>query len=30
MGYNGTIGLEAFASTSSELALERFRATFTL
>jgi hydroxypyruvate isomerase len=29
MGYTGTVGLEAFASGDSELALERFRATFT-
>ena len=30
MGYDGVIGLEAFASGDSELALERFRAAFTL
>lgn len=30
MGYEGTIGLEAFASGGSELALERFRTAFTL
>ena len=29
-GYRGTVGLEAFASGSSEQALERFRNTFTL
>jgi hydroxypyruvate isomerase len=30
MAYDGTVGLEAFASEGSELALERFRAAFTL
>ncbi len=30
MAYTGTIGLEAFASGDSEVALERFRETFTL
>ena len=30
MGYAGVIGLEAFASGDSEVALERFRAAFTL
>ena len=30
MGYDGVIGLEAFASGDSELALERFREAFTL
>lgn len=30
MGYDGTIGLEAFASGDSELALERFRSAFTV
>ena len=30
MGYDGVVGLEAFASGDSELALERFRAAFTL
>jgi hydroxypyruvate isomerase len=30
MGYDGVIGLEAFASGESELALERFREAFTL
>jgi hydroxypyruvate isomerase len=30
MGYDGTIGLEAFASSDSELALQRFREAFTL
>ena len=29
-GYRGTVGLEAFASGSGELALERFRDAFTL
>lgn len=30
VGYRGTVGLESWASTDSELALERFRAAFTL
>jgi hydroxypyruvate isomerase len=30
MGYDGTIGLEAFASSDSELALERFCDAFTV
>jgi hydroxypyruvate isomerase len=30
VGYRGTVGLEAWASSDSELALERFRAAFTL
>ena len=30
LGYTGTVGLEAFASGDSELALERFRTAFTL
>ena len=30
MGYDGVVGLEAFASTDSELALERFRDAFTV
>ncbi len=30
LGYTGTVGLEAFASADSELALERFRTAFTL
>jgi hydroxypyruvate isomerase len=30
MGYGGTVGLEAFASGDSEVALERFRAAFTV
>ena len=30
VGYRGTVGLEAWASGDSELALERFRAAFTL
>jgi hydroxypyruvate isomerase len=30
IGYRGTVGLEAFASTDSELALTRFRDAFTL
>ena len=30
IGYVGTVGLEAWASSDSELALERFRAAFTL
>jgi len=30
MGYDGTIGLEAFASSDSELALQRFRDAFSL
>jgi hydroxypyruvate isomerase len=30
MGYNGTIGLEAYASDDSELALQRFRDAFTV
>lgn len=30
VGYRGTVGLEAWASSGSELALERFRAAFTL
>ena len=30
IGYRGTIGLEAWASGDDELALERFRAAFTL
>jgi hydroxypyruvate isomerase len=29
IGYNGTVGLEAFAASDSELALERFRQAFT-
>jgi hydroxypyruvate isomerase len=29
LGYRGTVGLEAWASGDSELALERFRAAFT-
>ena len=29
LGYEGTVGLEAFAATDSELALRRFRAAFT-
>jgi hypothetical protein len=29
VGYQGTVGLEAWASGDSELALERFRAAFT-
>ena len=30
LGYTGVVGLEAFASSDSDLALERFRAAFTL
>jgi hydroxypyruvate isomerase len=30
IGYQGTVGMEAWASSDSELALERFRAAFTL
>ena len=30
IGYRGTVGLEAFASSDSELALERFREAFSL
>lgn len=30
MGFNGTIGLEAFASSDSDLALDRFRQAFTI
>jgi hydroxypyruvate isomerase len=30
MGYEGTIGLEGFASEDSDVALQRFRQAFTL
>jgi len=30
MGYNGPVGMEAFAESDSDLALERFKAAFTL
>jgi hydroxypyruvate isomerase len=30
MGFNGTIGLEAFASSDDDLALDRFRQAFTV
>jgi hydroxypyruvate isomerase len=30
IGYHGTVGMEAWASGDSELALERFRAAFTI
>jgi hydroxypyruvate isomerase len=30
LGYSGTVGLESWASESSELALDRFKAAFSL